>query len=236
MSNLNGKNILVIGASGAFGSEFALQLIQSGAIVSGTAKNAETSIKLRADLHSRLLLDLENQENIQNFADYLNGQAVAIDGIVLAAGLVAFGNAQETPLHITNRLMQVNALGQIHLVQALLPKLTKSATEGREPFVLSISGIISEQPLAGLASYSASKTALAGYAKAASKEFRKLGISWIDARPGHTESGLANRAIYGTSPNFGTGMSVTHVVTRMLQAIKNNETDLHSSQFGGANA
>lgn len=236
MSNLNGKNILVIGASGAFGSEFSSQLIQGGAIVSGTAKNAESSIKLRPDLHSRLLLDLENQENIQNFADYLNSQAVAIDGIVLAAGLVAFGTAQETPLHITNRLLQVNAVGQIHLVQALLPKLTKSATEGREPFVLSISGIISEQPLAGLASYSASKTALAGYAKAASKEFRKLGISWIDARPGHTESGLANRAIYGSSPNFGTGMSVTHVVTRMLQAIMNNETDLQSSQFGGANA
>lgn len=236
MVNLSGKNILVIGSSGAFGAEFTEQLIEAGANVSGTAKNVETSIKLRGDLHSRLLLDLENQENIQNFADYLNSQAVAIDGIVLAAGLVAFGTAQETPLHITNRLLQVNAVGQIHLVQALLPKLTKSATEGREPFVLSISGIISEQPLAGLASYSASKTALAGYAKAASKEFRKLGISWIDARPGHTESGLAGRAIYGTAPNFGTGMPVTHVVTRMIQAIQNNESDLPSNKFGDSNA
>lgn len=236
MSNLNGKKILVIGASGAFGSEFASQLIQSGAIVSGTAKNAESSIKLRADLNSRLLLDLQNEENIQNFTVYLDNEASEIDGIVLAAGLVAFGTAQETPISITNRLMQVNALGQIQLVQALLPKLTKSAADGREPFVLTISGIISEQPLAGLASYSASKTALAGYAKAAAKEFRKLGINWIDTRPGHTESGLANRAIFGTAPNFGTGMSVPHVVARMIQAIRNNETDLPSNKFGVSNA
>ena len=85
--------------------------------------------------------------------------------------------------------------------------------------------------MAGLAAYSASKTALLGFAQAAAKELRKAGISWIDARPGHTESGLAARAIYGTAPNFGVGKEVSTVVERMVSGILNAEKDLPSTSF-----
>jgi cyclic-di-GMP-binding biofilm dispersal mediator protein len=85
--------------------------------------------------------------------------------------------------------------------------------------------------MAGLSAYSASKTALNGYAVAASKELRKAGVNWIDARPGHTESGLASRAIFGIAPNFGQGKSVTEVVSRMVAAIAGQERDLPSSAF-----
>jgi cyclic-di-GMP-binding biofilm dispersal mediator protein len=224
--SFSGKHILVVGASGAFGSEFAEQLMTEGARVSGTASSAESSVKLRADLHQRLILNLESAESISNFVAYLANQE--LDGIVLASGLVAFGSVIETPAAVLNRLMQVNALGQLQLVSGLIPSLARSSLS---PFVLSISGVISEQPMAGLAAYSASKTALAGYAKAAAKELRKAGITWIDARPGHTESGLAGRAIFGTAPNFGTGMAVQHVVARMVAGIQNGETDLPSDSF-----
>ncbi|CAB4601337.1 unannotated protein [freshwater metagenome] len=127
--------------------------------------------------------------------------------------------------------MQVNASGQIQITTALLPKLVESANSEREPFVLSISGVISEMPMAGLASYSASKTALLGFAQAAAKELRKAGVSWIDARPGHTESGLASRAIFGTAPNFGQGKSVQDVVARMISGVTNQERDLPSTSF-----
>jgi cyclic-di-GMP-binding biofilm dispersal mediator protein len=149
----------------------------------------------------------------------------------LAAGLVAFGGVAETPIAVTERLMKVNALGQIALVQQLLPKLQQSVTTGNDPFVLSISGVISEAPMPGLAAYSASKTALHGYAIAAAKELRKAGITWSDARPGHTESGLAGRAIFGTAPNFGAGKTVPDVVARMLYGLTVGEKDLPSTVF-----
>jgi cyclic-di-GMP-binding biofilm dispersal mediator protein len=85
--------------------------------------------------------------------------------------------------------------------------------------------------MAGLAAYSASKTALLGYYSAAAKEFKKLGINWVDARPGHTETGLAGRAIYGTAPNFGTGLAPAQVVNRILSGIQNAESDLPSVSF-----
>lgn len=231
MTTFAGKHILVIGASGAFGIEFSKQLIDQGALVSGTARTAESSVRLRADLASRLLVNLESPESISALTNYLRDQPMPLDGIILAAGLVAFGSIEETPKTVLSQLMQVNAVGQIQLVQELLPKLKESAANGRSPFVLSISGVISELPMAGLSAYSASKTALHGFAVAASKELGKQGIRWVDARPGHTESGLAGRAIFGTAPNFGTGKNVTDVVARIVEAIASNEKDLPSNGF-----
>lgn len=231
MSQLQGKNILVIGANGAFGAAISEQLIKHGARVLGTARSAESSVRLSSNLTARLLLDLEQPNSIQILADYLLGRPESIDGIVLAAGLVGFGSLAETPVGQVERLMRVNALGQIELVQRLLPKLLDSVLTEREPFVVSISGVIAESPMAGLAAYSASKSALFGFAQAAAKELRKSRIRWMDARPGHTESGLATRAIFGTAPNFGTGLSVDHVVGRIIEGLLSDERDLPSTVF-----
>jgi short-subunit dehydrogenase len=231
MSQLAGKTILVVGANGAFGSAISEKLMNSGATVIGTARTADSSVRLGASLAARLLLDLEHPTSIQTLADYLLSQNSQLDGIILASGLVGFGQISETPASLAMRLMQVNALGQIDLVQRLLPKLHASVLAEREPFVVSISGVIAEAPMPGLSAYSASKTALYGFAQAAAKELRKSRIRWMDTRPGHTESGLAGRAIFGTAPNFGAGMSVDHVVERIIKGIIDDERDLPSAAF-----
>ncbi|MEY3677512.1 MAG: hypothetical protein RL351_739 [Actinomycetota bacterium] len=231
MLSVTGKRVLVVGATGAFGAEFCNQLIAAGAVVLGTASSAESSVRLSANLHQRLLLDLRNQESIKVLAQYLLHAPEQLDGIILASGLVAFGQISETPLEVQNQLSQVNATGQINLVSQLVPKLANSASAGSNPFVVSISGVIAESPMAGLAAYSSSKTALHGFAAAAAKELKKLGIRWLDARPGHTESGLAARAIFGQAPNFGTGLDVTHVVSRIIKGITDDEKDLPSTSF-----
>jgi len=231
VSSFSGKNILVVGASGAFGNEFCAQLMGLGAAVSGTASSNESAVRLRADLAQRLIVDLASEASIRALTDYLVASPGAIDGIVLATGLVAFGPIAETPASVVSRLTAVNFTGQVQLVAELMPKLLASAAAGGSPFVLSISGVVAENPLSGLAAYSASKSALHGYALAASKELRKAGIQWVDARPGHTESGLAGRAIFGTAPNFGVGLPVPQVVARMIAGLANAEPDLPSSAF-----
>jgi cyclic-di-GMP-binding biofilm dispersal mediator protein len=231
MVELGGLRVLVVGANGAFGAEFCNQLMAAGAHILGTARSAETSARLRADLSQRLLLDLEQPESIEVLTSYLLNSPENIDGIILASGLVAFGAISETPDQVQNRLMQVNALGQISMASKLVPKLKSSADSGKQPFIVSISGVISEMPMAGLSAYSSSKTALHGFAVAAAKELKKLGIRWLDARPGHTDSGLAGRAIFGQAPNFGSGMQVNAVVSRIIKGIVEDEKDLPSSSF-----
>jgi cyclic-di-GMP-binding biofilm dispersal mediator protein len=213
---LQNKTVLVVGYTGGLGKEITRQLQLSGATVLGA---------------SRAQFDLNSEQSIEQFCAAVNISATAIDGLVMASGLVAFGSISETPIEITSRLMQVNFLGQVSLLQKLLGKLSESAARGNEPFVISISGVIAENPMAGLASYSASKTALLGFAQAAAREFRKLGISWIDCRPGHTETGLADRAIFGSASAFGVGLTPELVAKRIVEAIVNDEKDLPSSSF-----
>jgi cyclic-di-GMP-binding biofilm dispersal mediator protein len=231
MLSLSGKRVLVVGATGSFGAEFCNQLMSAGALVIGTATGAESSLRLGTNLQQRLLLDLRSQESIKTLAQYLLQIPEQLDGIVIAAGLVAFGAISETPVEVQNQLSQVNATGPINLVSQLIPKLTATAAAGGSPFVVSISGVIAESPMAGLAAYSSSKTAMHGFAVAAAKELKKLGIRWLDARPGHTESGLASRAIFGQAPNFGVGMDVSHVVSRIVRGITDDEKDLPSTSF-----
>lgn len=228
---ISGKRILVVGGNGAFGEEFGKQLKSAGAQVIGTARSQESSVRLAAELDERLLLDLETDESITRLTTYLASSPAPLDGIVLAAGLVAFGPISETPMRVVEQLMRVNASAQFQVVSALLSKLQESANLGRQPFVLSLSGVISERPMASLAAHSASKTAIRGYSQAAAKELKKSGVTWLDARPGHTESGLAARSIFGQAPNFGLGLSVSSVVARIIQGLIDEEADLPSESF-----
>ena len=61
----------------------------------------------------------------------------------------------------------------------------------------------------------------------------------IDARPPHTETGLAGRAIAGTAPNMPTGLDpadVARVICDALDADTTGLIDLPSSAFVGGHA
>jgi len=231
MSELKSKTILVMGASGVLGSTIATKLAGLGAQVMATSSTLESAERVPGICNPRLLVDLSNPESIRVLIEYLVDSEAKIDGIVNATGVVAFGNFTELTADVLHRLFAVNATGPIQLIQGLLPALKASATNGNDPFILTISGVVAESPMAGLAAYSSSKAALYSFTQAISRELRRDGIRILDARPGHTETGLAGRAIGGTAPTFPTGMSVEQVADRIVKAIVEDEKDLPSSSF-----
>jgi hypothetical protein len=58
-----------------------------------------------------------------------------------------------------------------------------------------------------------------------------VGVRLLDARPGHTETGLVTRAIAGTAPAFAPGLDPDVVADRLLAAIVAGEKDLPSTAF-----
>ncbi|GAB2462740.1 cyclic-di-GMP-binding biofilm dispersal mediator protein [Conyzicola lurida] len=228
MTDLAGKNILVVGATGALGSRLARRLADAGAtlVLTGTDSSRLAQLDVPG---RRLVVDLTDGPDAAATlaAESLGG----LDGVVVAAGVVAFGPAGALDPATVARLFAVNAAGPIALIAAALPLLAESATEAREPFVVTISGVVAESPTAGLAAYSASKAALAAFMAAASREMRRSGIRLLDARPGHIETGLATRAIAGTAPAFPTGLDPDAVADRIVAAIEGDEKDLPSTAF-----
>jgi cyclic-di-GMP-binding biofilm dispersal mediator protein len=225
------KNILVVGASGALGGELTKQLLAAGANVLATASSLESAERIPAGVSLRLGLDLANPASIRGVADHLLSLDTPLDGVVLAAGLVGFGSAFDTAPASAATLMQVNYLGQAEIITRLLPSMTARAAETGSGFIAGISGLVAEKAFLGMSAYSASKSAFSSYLTGLGLELRRHKITVLDARPGHTETGLAGRAIFGTAPTFPNGMTAEHVAAVILAGIIDGKRELASTDF-----
>lgn len=226
MTKIDGAVILVVGASGGLGSRVSERLAAQGALVVRAGRNPA-----HLSGPGAYLADLRTEAGAASLISAAIAEHGKLDGIVIAAGVVAFGPASELEDATLTELFEVNALGPIRLITRGFPALAESATGGREPFVLTISGVVSEAPTAGLAAYSSAKAALSAFVGAVSREYRRSGIRVLDARPGHTDTGLATRAIAGTAPAFGAALDPDAVADRLVKAIADGERDLPPSAF-----
>jgi short-subunit dehydrogenase len=220
------KTILIVGANGALGQLIAAKLTAAGYSVIGTARTNESAANLPTGLKQGLLLDLESQDSINTLTNYVAQSP--LDGIVIASGMVGFGSIQDTSAANASRLMQINHLGPAAVISALLPTLANSTNE---PFVASISGVVAEKVFPGMSAYVASKTAHSTWLRAFALEARRVKVRVLDARPGHTETGLANRALFGTAPAFATGFAPESVAETIVRGIIDGLTELPSEAF-----
>ena len=231
MIDLAGSSVLVAGATGGLGAPLSRLLAAAGAHLTLTGRDADRLAALGLDA-----LCVPADLRRAGTADKVVQQAVEhhgrLDAVVFAAGVVAFGAAAETPDQVIIDLFTLNTLAPIRLLRAALPHLQASAAGGGSPFVVHLSAVVAETPMPGMSAYSASKAGLAAFDAAAARELRRSRIRLIDARPPHTETGLADRPMFGTAPRLPSGLDPQAVAARILAGIANGETDLPSSAFG----
>jgi cyclic-di-GMP-binding biofilm dispersal mediator protein len=226
--DLAGARVAVVGASGALGSLVARELDARGARVLLVGRDA--------DRLGGVGLDGAPTVVVGHLADGAAGDLVAqqarerlggLDGVVNAAGVVAFGPLVETPDEVVEELFLTNVVGPLLLLRRLLPLLVES-----RGFVAQISAVVAERPLPGMVAYSASKAALSAVATALRTELRRSRVDVLDLRPPHTETGLAARPLSGTAPRLPTGHRPEDVARRIVDAIAAGEDDVPASAFG----
>lgn len=230
MTNLQGASIIVVGATGGLGRHIARKLADAGANLTLSARTmtALEGLGIRGTFVPGDLADANFPRTLVATAVMAHGR---LDGIVNAAGVVAFGPAAAVDHETLDTLWQVNAAGPIRLLHAAAETLAESASDGGKPFVVTLSGVVSESPTNGLGAYSAVKAALAAYHQVAGRELRRQGIRVLDARPGHTETELSRHPIAGETPKFPTGYLPDAVAQRIVDAIASDEKDLPSAAF-----
>lgn len=216
---LQGMHIVVVGASGVLGSKITAQLTQGGAQVSAIVRDGGR-------------IDSANVSRCA-VADITDGTALRaafaelapFDGVINAAGVVAFGNVSDLDDQTLTKLFAVNAIAPMVMLRESTPHIKAGG------FFLNISAVVAQQPMAGMAAYSASKAAVWGAMIAASRELRRQQIDVIDARPPHTETGLVTRALAGVAPKLPIGLDPDVVAARLIVAIKDGERDLPVEAF-----
>ena len=216
--NFDQKVALIAGGTGGLGRLIAAELSARGCTV-------VTCSRGQSNDHQHVVADLRSPEATRDVINTVLAQHGSLDIVVNAMGVVAFGEIVSTSIDAVEELFLTNTFGHIFLMQSALPIMAKGSV------LVGISVVIAEQNLPGMAAYGASKAAVRSFNEALSRESRRLGVRVIDARPPHTETGLATRAIAGTAPNFPQGLSPISVAQRIVLAIASGEVDLPSSAF-----
>lgn len=175
--SLNGKTILVTGASSGIGRAIAIACSQQGARV---ILNGRNQLRLQATLetlsgegHEAVQADLTNAEQ----RTFLVKSLPQLDGVVHCAGIGSRVLCKMLEEQDVSRVMQANFEAPV-LLQAELLREKKIAKEASIVFIASAAATM---PSVGNAIYSASKAAIIAYAKCLAQELanRKIRVNCI---------------------------------------------------------
>lgn len=234
---IEGASILVVGASGGLGGPLSRALAGHGARLTLAGRDEARLAAVGVEGAARVTGDLRDPAVPAELVAAAVQAHGRLDGVVNAAGIVAFGPLEELSDGTLDALLAVNVAGPVRLVRAALPHLRRAAAEPRagqeqgQAFVLSLSGAVVEAPTAGMAAYAASKGAVAAFDAALARELRSARVRVVDARPPHTETGLSARPLAGHAPNLPRGLEPQAVAARLVRAVAAGERDVPSSAF-----
>jgi citronellol/citronellal dehydrogenase len=150
--NLKGKTLFISGGSRGIGLAIALRAAADGANVVIAAKTAEPNPKLAGTIHSAAR-EIEQaggaclpvQTDIRDEAQVLEAVRLGaerfggIDVLVNNASAIGLTATDSTPMKRFDLMLGVNLRGTYLCTQACLPHLARSAQQGRNPHVLTLS-------------------------------------------------------------------------------------------------
>lgn len=190
--SLEGKTILVTGASSGIGRQTAIECSKMGALVIITGRNEErlkeTFQQMNGTGHQSIKAELTEASSVQNLVSMVE----RIDGLVLCAGV---GNTN--PFLFSSRekydkVFDVNFFAPVELLR-LLVKKKRINSGGSVVFVSSISGTYSF--LIGNSIYGASKAAFNSTMKFCAKELAPKKIRVNSVNPGMVNTQLITSGI-----------------------------------------
>lgn len=190
--SLEGKTVLVTGASSGIGQATAIECAKMGAKVVITGRNVErlqeTFDQLEGEGHLQIAADLNSEDEIAKLVE----QCPVLNGLVNNAGRGKSKPVNFIGLQDLQDVYQTNLFGVALLTKMLLKK-KKIAKEGSIVFTSSISAYMTA---AGLSIYASSKAAVAAYMRTCAIELGPKGIRANAILPGMVETKLINSGTY----------------------------------------
>jgi len=160
MGRLEGKRVLVVGASSGIGRAIAVAAADEGAQLAVAARREEALEKLAAELGGRALsmrLDVCDEASCSEGVSRAVEQLGGLDGLVFAVGVAYMHKLSEVDASAWSRIFSSNVTGAALVANAAIPHL--EASRGRAIFLSSISAD-DFPPRSALGPYMVSKAAL----------------------------------------------------------------------------
>ena len=176
--NLEGKTVLIVGASRGIGRASAELFAKAGANVVASARNENELMEVEFALNNiggevlTVAADASIEADVKNLVDASIKQFGSIDYLVHAAGAGVLKPFAELTGEDLDALFTANVKTAFNVLQAVLPKMAENKF-GR---VVAIPGILGKAPMMQASAYCASKYALTGMIKCLAQEYKRFGI------------------------------------------------------------
>src|SRR4051812_38767485 len=201
------KAVVITGASKGIGRAIASRLAGKGFRVYAGVRDPADGETLKRETAGDLrpvILDITRQETIDAAASSIRAELGnhQLHGLINNAGIAIAGPLEFLPIAELRKQLEVNVIGQVAMIQAMLPLLREA--KGRIVNIGSIAGK-SAMPMTG--PYSASKFALEAITDSLRVELMPFGVDVIIIEPGmiatpiwQTSLNAANKTLDGLSP------------------------------------
>ena len=176
MEKLNGKKIVVAGATGGIGSSLVKLLVQSGAEVFITGRNNEKLSNIAAShgipSSHFLAADISDGAQMELLADTVLSRIGTPDILINLAGIGIIKPMEQLSLDDFSRSLQTNLIGAFLFVKSFLPAMK----EVKKGLIINVPGVLGKVPMAGAAAYSASKYGIVGMMQSIREELKRTEI------------------------------------------------------------
>jgi len=186
---VEGKRVVITGGTAGIGRAVAADLSAAGAAVVITGRR-DDGARIAAELGATFVrMDVSDDASVDDGMRQAAGHLGGIDVLVLNAGIdLAVGMLAEADLDAFRRVIDVNLGGVVRGLRFGLPHM------GRGGSVIVTSSAAAGVTAAGIAAYSASKTAVESIVRTAAIELGPRGIRVNGIRPGIVESEMGGGA------------------------------------------
>jgi short-subunit dehydrogenase len=220
--DLDGRTVLLTGATGGLGRAIAEALAARGATLVLSSRKADELEQLAASLpdagHKSVVCDLAEEGAALELID----KAGDIDVLVANAALPGSGRLESFSQDEIGRALRVNLESPVRMTRELLPGWQQRGS-GHFVFISSMSGFVS---LPRSSIYAATKFGLRGFALNLREDLRGSGIGVSVISPGAIrDAGMFADSGAPPPPGLGTG-TPTQVANAVVRAIERDKSEI----------
>lgn len=194
---IDGKVVLITGASEGIGAACASEFAASGARL---ALNGRSEERLRASAPAGAFLaagDVTLDEDRRSVVERTLAHYGSIDILINNAGAGFYQPSWEMPMDEVRHLMELNFFAPLGLTQLVVPQMRQR----RSGMVVNVGSIAGKVPLPWMSMYSVSKYALGALTDCQRMELRRDGVHTMIVCPGYVQTDFQKHVRYGQPPD-----------------------------------
>jgi NADP-dependent 3-hydroxy acid dehydrogenase YdfG len=189
-NNIEGKVIVITGASSGLGEAAARRLSASGAKLVLGARRLDRMQALATELGLPLdaarQTDVTDAEQVKALVDHAVGTHGRIDVLINNAGLMPHSPLERGKIDDWDRMIDVNLKGVLYGIAAALPHMTQA----KSGHIINVSSVAGHKVRPGSAVYAATKAAVRMLSEGLRQEVKAYNIRTTIISPGAVQSEL----------------------------------------------